>query len=266
MEMQFESQKFGSRLKSMLSVDFRRTFTTPLYYIMVAIALLMPVLILVMTTAMPSTTIDPVTGVEKEMETFTNVWQAIGSTAAESSAMDMSLIGMCNINMLYFIIAVPVCIFVSDDFRSGYAKNLFTVRAKKTDYVISKICIAFVTAASMLIAFFVGALLGGKISGLSFAVGTAGVGGIVCCILSKILLSLIFTSIFVTMSVVGKQRLWLSLLGAFGVGMLFFTMVPMITPLDSTLINVLLCAVGGGGIAVGLGAVSNLILKKTSLV
>lgn len=43
-----------------------------------------------------------------------------------------------NINMLYFFVAVFVCLFVSDDFRSGYAKNLFTVRSKKSDYVISK--------------------------------------------------------------------------------------------------------------------------------
>ncbi len=34
--------------------------------------------------------------------------------------------------------AVLVCLLVSDDFRSGYAKNIFTVRAKKNDYVASK--------------------------------------------------------------------------------------------------------------------------------
>ena len=62
----------------------------------------------------------------------------------------MSLTAMCNINMLYFLIVVLVCIFVADDFRSGYAKNLFTVRAKKTDYVISKTVVGFVGAAAML--------------------------------------------------------------------------------------------------------------------
>ena len=40
--------------------------------------------------------------------------------------------------MLYFFIAVFVGVFVAEDFRSGYAKNIFTVRVQKGNYVISK--------------------------------------------------------------------------------------------------------------------------------
>ena len=50
------------------------------------------------------------------------------------------------------------------------------------------------------------------------------------------------------------------------VGMLLFTMIPMITPLDSTYINVVLCVVGALIASIGLGAVSTVVLKKTSLV
>ena len=46
-----------------------------------------------------------------------------------------------------------VCIFVREDFRSGYAKNLFTVRSQKSDYVISKTLASFVAGAGMLILF-----------------------------------------------------------------------------------------------------------------
>lgn len=42
--------------------------------------------------------------------------------------------------------------------------------------------------------------------------------------------------------------------------------VPMLTPLNATIMNVVLCLAGGVLFSVGLGAVSNLILKKTSLV
>lgn len=105
--IKLESNSFGKRLKSMLKVDFRRMFTMPLLYIMIGVCLAMPILILVMTTMMGSTTMaDPTTGVETTMDTFTNTWQAIGSFSSESSGMNMSLTGMCNINMLYFIIAV----------------------------------------------------------------------------------------------------------------------------------------------------------------
>ena len=122
------------RLKTMLHVDFRRMFTMPLLYIMVACCLVMPILILVMTTMMDgSVTVNPQTGVETVMEGFDNVWQIIGNVSTAEQSMSMGLTTMCNINLLYFIVSVLVCLFVSEDFRSGYAKNLFTVRAKRGD-------------------------------------------------------------------------------------------------------------------------------------
>lgn len=264
METKFEVQTFGKRLKSMLRVDFRRTFTMPLIYIMAGISLVIPILILVMTTMMPETTVDPVTGAETAVETFTNVWQSIGSVSG--TAMGMDLTGMCNINMMYFLIAIFLCIFVADDFRSGYAKNLFTVRSKKADYCISKTAVGFVGGVIILVAYFVGAMLGGAIAGLPFDTGTAGVGGILACMLSKVFLVAVFVSIALLFSVVGKQKLWLSILGSLAAGMLLFTMIPMMTPLDSSFMNVILCLAGGALFAAGLGAVSNMVLKKTSLV
>lgn len=264
METKFEKQDFGKRLKSMLKVDFRRAFTMPLIYIMAGISLVLPILILVMTTMMSGTVMDPVTGVETTVESFTNVWQAIGSVGG--TAMSMDLTGMCNINMMYFLIAVFLCIFVADDFRSGYAKNLFAVRSKKVDYCISKTAVGFVGGVIMIAAYFVGAMLGGAIAGLSFDTGTAGVGGILACMAAKVCLAAVFVSIALLFSVVGKQRLWLSILGSLAAGMLLFTMIPMMTPLDSSFLNVIMCLVGGALFAVGLGSVSNVILKKTNLV
>lgn len=267
MEMKFEAQSFGKRLKSMLSVDFRRMFTMPLLYIMAGVCFVIPILILVMTTMMDGTvSVDPNTGAETTIEAFDSTWQAIGSISSENAGMDMSLTGMCNINMLYFLMAVLVCIFVADDFRSGYAKNLFAVRAGKTDYVISKTMVGFVGSICMLLAFFAGTMLGGAISGLPFDVGTAGAGGVVMCLLSKLLLAAVFVPIYLLISVAAKQKLWLSLVGSFCVGMLFFAMIPIITPLDSSVLNVLLCLAGGAVFSVGFGAVSNKILQKTSLV
>lgn len=264
MEVTFEKQVFITKLKSMLKVDFKRMFTMPLIYIMAGICLAMPILILVMTTTMGGTTIDPVTKEEKVMETFTNVWQSIGSVGGGAMAMDLT--SMCNINMLYFLVAVLVCLFVGDDFRSGYAKNLFTVRSKKVDYVISKTIVTFVGATIMFLTYFIGAMLGGAISGLSFETIGFGVGGIIACMFSKVFVIAIFVSIALLLSVVAKQRVWLSIVGSFAAGMLLFTMIPLMTPLDSGALNVLMCFAGGTLFSIGLGAVSNLILNKTSLV
>ena len=262
---------FGKRLGSMLKVDFKRLFLSRSFYIIVAACLLAPILILVMTTMMDgSVSVDPQTGKETVIEGFDNVWQIIGTISgagAEAGAsMDMSITSMCNINMLYFAIAVLVCIFVADDFRSGYAKNLFTVRAKKTDYVASKTLVLFVGSAFMMLAFVLGAILGGIFAGVSFEMVGFNVGNLIMSILAKILLCLIFVGIYLCMSVVAKQKLWLSILLSFGVGMFLFNIAPMVSPLNSGILQVILCTAGGAGFAIGMGAISNVVLKKTSLV
>ena len=267
--IKFEHNSFGKRLKSMLSVDFRRMFTIPLFYIMVGIAAVIPILVLVMTTTVGGTTsLDPVTGVETvvEIEPFTNTWQVVEAASGESAGMSADIMSMCNINLLFFLAAVLVCIFVADDFRSGYAKNLFTVRARKTDYVISKTLAGFAGGAFMILAYLVGSVVGGSIAGLSFDAGVAGVSGIVMCFVSKAFLMAVFVPIYLLMSVVDKQKLWLSMVGSFCVGMLFFMMIPALTPLDSGILNVLMCLLGGALFSVGLGAVSNTVLEKTNLV
>ena len=262
---------FSKRFGSMLKVDFKRLFLSRSFYIIVAACLLAPILILVMTTMMDgSVTVDPNTGVETVMEGFDNVWQIIGTVSGASedasASMDMSITSMCNINMLYFAIAALVCIFVADDFRSGYAKNLFTVRAKKTDYVASKTLVLFVGSAFMMLAFVLGAILGGIFAGVSFEMVGFNVGNLIMSILAKILLCLIFVGIYLCMSVVAKQKLWLSILLSFGVGMFLFNIAPMVSPLNSGLLQVILCTAGGAGFAIGMGTISNLVLKKTSLV
>ncbi len=209
--------------------------------------------------------VNPQTGEETVMEGFKNVWQAIGSLSSSGGAMQMDLTGMCNINLIYFIAGVLVCIFVADDFRSGYTKNLFAVRADKTDYVISKTLIGFVGSVLMLIAFFAGTMIGGAIAGLPFTMEGVNSGGIVMCMLSKMFLMLVFVAIYVVMSIVAKQRSWLSILLSLGVGMLLFMMIPMLTPLDATFVNVIMCLIGGALFAVGLGAVGRVVLKKRDI-
>lgn len=265
--MKFEHNSFSKRLKTMLSVDFRRMFTMPLLYIMIGSCLVIPILILVMTTMMDgSVSVNPQTGVETVINGFDSVWQIIGSVSGSSSAMSTDMISMCNINLLYFFVAVLVCIFVAGDFRSGYAKNLFTVRAKKADYIISKTLVCFVGGALMILAFFIGSILGGAISGLSFDMAGFGTSGIIMCLLSKILLIGAFVPIYLLWSVAAKQKLWLSLVGSFMVGMFLFMMIPMLTPLNATILNVVLCLAGGVLFSIGLGAISNIVLRKTSLV
>ena len=264
--MKFEKVSFAGRVKSMLKVDFRRMFKSKLFYILIACALVMPILMTVMMSMRDgSVSVNPQTGAETIMEGPENAWQNIGTLPGEPLGGD-EIFMMCNINMVFMGVAVFVCLFISDDFRSGYAKNLFTVRAKRGEYVVSKTVSGFICGAFMLIVYFIGSVLGGAISGLSFDLHGLNAGNIAMCMLAKVFLMLVFVSIFTLISVAAKQKAWLAICGSIGGGMLLFMVVSMITPLGSTFINVILCLAGGILFAVGLGAISKAVLKKTSLV
>ncbi len=281
MKKKFEKNTFGKRMGSMLRVDSRRMFMTPLFYIMLSIAIVVPILIIVMTTLMEgSPVVDSQTqlpvfdadGNPVLMEGFKNVWQMIGTVstsgnteASASAAGGMDLVSMCNINLLYFGVAVLICLFVSADFRSGYSKNLFTVRAKKSDYIMSKTIVGFAASAMLLIAFFAGTVLAGAVMGVPFTMDGFNATNLVMCMLSKIFLMAAFVAIYVMASVIAKQKTWLCMVIAFGVAMLLFSMIPMVTPLDASLLNVLLTLVGGGLFSLGFGVASKTILQKSDI-
>ena len=265
-KVNFEPVSFGKRAKSMLKVDFRRMFRSRLFYILIACALVIPILMTVMMAMMDgSVSIDQQTGLETVMQGPENTWQNIGTLPGEPLGGDEIFV-MCNINMAFMGVAVFVCLFISDDFRSGYAKNLFTVRAKKGDYILSKTLAGFICGALMLIFYFIGSVLGGAIAGLSFDLHGLNAGNLAMCMLSKIFLMLVFVPIFTLISVAAKQKAWLAICGSLGGGMLLFMMVSMISPLGSTVMNAVLCLAGGLLFSVGLGAIGNAVLKKTSLV
>lgn len=254
MEVKMQQSSFGERLKSMLRVDLRRMFTMRLLYIMVGAGFVIPILSLVMTSA--------ASGSGEAM--FTNVWQIVSSVSGGGAGM-MDITTMCNMNLMYFGAAVLVCLFVSEDFKSGYAKNLFTVRAGRGDYIISKMLTCFVGCTMMLLAFFAGSMIGGAIGGLPFELGAVTIGNVVMCMLCKIFLMAVFAAIFLFMSIFAKQKTWLAMIGSFVVSMLLFTMIPTMTPLNAVLMNVVLCFVGGVLFSIGFGTLGRMLLKKRDI-
>lgn len=237
-----------------LKTDLRRMFTTSRFWIFLFVSFMLPILVLVMTGGF---------GGESGM-TFTSAWQMISSSSETGMAMDMTM--MMNSNLLYFLTGVFLCLFVADDFRSGYAKNLFTVRAGKKEYVVSKTCIGMLAGALMLLVFLIGTIIGGNIAGLPLTLSAAGFLGLVMCMISKILLMGMLVPVFLAMAVIGKQRAWLSILLALFIGMMLFMPIPMMTPLDAGPMNVLLCAAGAAMFCLVMGILSNQILKRRDLI
>ncbi len=247
---------FRQRVGSMIRMDFYRLVHTPLLYIMVAVSALIPALVLSMVSA----------NEPGAAQTFTNVWQVV--EMVQGGADGLGIMGMallCNINMVFIFAAILVSIFVSHDYSSGFIKNIFTVHAKKVDYVVSKTVVGVFAGGGMVLAYLIGALLAGVLAGKSFDTGSAGAIGVVMCVLSKICLMGVFVPLYLAVAVFFKQRLWLTIIGAFVVGILFYPVAMFSAPLNSTLLNVLLCVAGAFLLGGAVGWVCDLILRTRDL-
>ncbi len=205
-ELTFESPSFGRRLGGMLGVDFYRLFHTPLFYIFLAIAAIIPAMILG-TGSMP----DPNTGAVNPL--FTNTWHLV---AAPDPIYAVSDIGeYANMNMVFIFGGIMVSIFIGHDYRSGYVKQLFTTHAKKQDYMMSKtLCCAFAMAC-MCVTYLVGTVAGGLFSGASMEVN---VGSLVIAVLGKIVMSLGWASLYTFLNIIFRKFFGISIASSFFFG------------------------------------------------
>ena len=206
-KLQFESPGFFRRLKGMLGVDFYRLFHTPLYYIFLAVAAIIPAMILG-TMGMEN----PQTG-ETAAQLYTNTWHII---AAESPLYVVSDIAeYANMNMVFIFGGIMVSIFIGHDYKSGYVKQLFTTHAKKQDYMISKSITCAFAMACMCVTYLVGAVGAGLFAGTSFAVNA---GSLVFAVLGKMVMSLGWASLYTFLNIIFRRYFGVSIASSFFFG------------------------------------------------
>ena len=205
--LNFATPSFNKRLKGMLAVDFYRLFHTPLFYIFIAIAAIIPAMI-IGTTGMEGGQTEAL---------FENVWQAI---AVENPLYVVKNIGQyANMNMVFIFGGIMVSIFIGHDYKSGYVKQLFTTHAKKQDYMMSKSLTCAFAMACMCITYLIGTILAGAMVGLSFSVNF---GSLICALLGKVIMSLGWASLYVFLNIIFRKNFWISiaLCFFFGTGIL----------------------------------------------
>ena len=255
---EFATPTLSSRLKSMLKLDFYRLFHTPLFYIMLGVAAIIPAMVLSMSGA---ETMAPDGTMQKGIE-LANTWQiveSLGGSAVAENPLDFA--GFANINMLFIFAGLLMAIFIAHDYSSGFVKNIFTVHSKKTDYVVSKSAIGIFSGAGMIITYVLGAVDAGLITGKAFDVE---ISGLIMCLISKTLLMGIFCSLFVGIAVFFRNKLWMTIVFTFLFGMMLYP-VGSVATLGSTVVTMLIAFIAGVIGAVAIGAVSSLILRKRDL-
>ena len=190
-QLQFTSPSFGARLRSMLGVDFYRLFHTPLFYIFLGIAAIIPAMVF------GSSGMD---ASGNAVQLYTNTWQMVAS---------------------HIFGGIMVSIFIGHDYRSGYVKQLFTTHAKKQDYMMSKSLTCAFAMACMCLTYLLGTVVSGLLMGASFE---ANVGSLLLAILGKMVMSLGWASLYTFLNVVFRRYFGISVALSFffGTGILAF--------------------------------------------
>ena len=206
-ELKFKNPTFIQRLRGMLGVDFYRLFHTPLFYIFLGIAAIIPAMILG-TGGMEN----PQTG-EVSAQLYTNVWHII---AAESPLYVINNIGeYANMNMVFIFGGIMVSIFIGHDYKSGYVKQIFTTHAKKQDYMMSKTISCAFAMACMCVTYLLGAVTAGLLTGLDM---TVNVGSLLIAILGKMVMSLGWASLYTFLNVIFRRYFGISVASSFFFG------------------------------------------------
>jgi len=202
--LSFESPTFIKRIKGMLGVDFYRLFHTPLLYIFLAVSAIIPAMILGMTG------METAEGIER---LYDNTWQVV---AAKTPLYVVNGIAdYANMNMVFIFGGIMVSIFIGHDYKSGYVKQLFTTHAKKQDYMISKTIVCAFSMASMCITYLIGTVLAGALTSTSFEVN---VGSLIIALLSKMVMSLGWASLYVFLNVILRKFFGVSIASCFFFG------------------------------------------------
>ncbi|MDE6668013.1 MAG: ABC transporter permease [Clostridia bacterium] len=201
--LQFDKPSFFKRLKGMLGVDFYRLFHTPLLYIFLCIAALIPALV----------SMGNMNGDGETAGMFTNAWQIIAANNPLYVIGDMG--DYANMNMVFIFGGIMISIFIGHDYKSGYVKQLFTTHAKKQDYMISKTLLGAFSMVCMCVTYLIGGTVAGSATGLPFTVNA---GSLICAILGKMIMSLGWASLYTFINIIFRSKFGISIALCFVLG------------------------------------------------
>ena len=221
-KIKFESPTFARRIKGMLGVDFYRLFHTPLFYIFLAIAAIIPAMVSAM-TMMPDQngqTMEPL---------YSNVWQIIA--ASKSLYVIETIADYANMNMVFIFGGIMVSIFIGHDYKSGYIKQLFTTHAKKQDYMISKSLVCAFAMACMCVSYFIGGTLAGLLVGYETSINAL---SLIIAVLGKIIMSLGWASLYTFLNIIFRRYFGISIASSFffGTGILIIGVAAVVENLS----------------------------------
>lgn len=170
------------RVRALLRMDLRRLFHGKAFYIMIGIAVFIPVMMLT------------------QMSGSNDLMSFIGSSGETTGAFgaDMSL------SMLNVLTGILLTVYISREYRTGFIKNIITAHANKYDYILSKAVIALLCNVVFMAAYLLTLFILGGIMGVPTTIPS--VLGLVLYILEKLLLSIPLSMVMIAINLVFRRR------------------------------------------------------------
>ena len=200
-KLHFENPSFTRRLGGMLGVDFYRLFHTPMFYSFLAIAAIIPAMVLSMG------------GMEGSAPLYSNTWNIIAADLPLYIVRDMG--DYANMNMVFIFGGIMVSIFIGHDYKSGYVKQLFTTHSHKSDYMMSKSIVCAFAMACMCVSYLIASIFAGVLTGTSMSVNP---GSLLLAVAGKMVMSLGWASLYTFLNVVFRKYFGISIAASFFIG------------------------------------------------
>ena len=206
-DLEFNNPSIIDRIKSMLNVDFYRLLHTPLFYIFLGIAAIIPALV-----SMGMSTTDPVTG-QITGTTLENIWIMV---AVKNPLYVVNNIAeYANMNMVFIFGGIMVSIFIGHDYKSGYVKQFFTTHAKKQDYMISKTITCAFAMVCMCVTYLIGTIVSGVFNSISFDIDIV---SLILAVIGKMIMSFGWASLYVFLNIIFRRYFGISIASSFFFG------------------------------------------------
>lgn len=190
------------RVNNLLRMDFHRMLHGKAFWVMVGIAIFIPVMML---TQM---------GDVHDLMAF--IGGGGGASAGFSFGAGMSL------SILTVLTGMLLSIYIGKEYTSGQIKNIITSHANKCDYILSKMIIAFVWTAIFTVVYLLTLFILGTVMGVP--AGIASIPGLAIFIAEKLLLSIPMSVLMIAINLIFREKSGWSIIFVCIAGTGFITM------------------------------------------
>ena len=176
------------RVVNLFKMDLYHLTRGRSFYVMVAIAIFIPVMMLT------------------QMNGANNLMAFIGtggnhvSTAASSAASGAGM----SLSMLNILTGIFLCIYIGSDYTTGFITNVVTAHANKYDYIISKALMALVCNVALFVAYLLTLFIVGSAMGVP--TGIESIPGFIQLILEKLILSIPMSFLVIAVNMVLRRN------------------------------------------------------------